>query len=317
MKKIPVIVVIALFLGMAIAPSIDSQTVKKQDTNGGMRIDFCAEFASHFINKSDDIKKVELIDFSSTIYVAAYSLEEFRALKEKIYEINKNNTELEVGYVPLLEKSYFIHPFVYTYELENLIEELQNRNQSEKLKVLIDLEPFFYEVDLIEKFFSFGKNKRLIQYILENADEYNIEIFTAELSASNLFCSTKIGQKFLELIGVSYPLNKYPHKKIVMFYSSTFDVYLERYGINSSLIKMFYVNKIKSFIVHNSKKYGQRFQVALGCTATGITGKDPLLSPEDLDKDLNFLYKNGIKTAIIYRLGGLNESYLEVIKRYL
>ncbi len=86
----------------------------------------------------------------------------------------------------------------------------------------------------------------------------------------------------------------------------------------SSIIKHTSVqNNIKKDIIKISRHLGDNLQVALGTIAKGIIGNEPTLSPKDLDKDLAYFKKQGIETAAIFRLGGLNEEYMRVIKRHL
>jgi len=151
----------------------------------------------------------------------------------------------------------------------------------------------------LRNFFSFYKNKKLIKKIFENANNLNIEILTAEYPIPS-----KLSQKKLELLGISYPIKKYPHKRITMLYSSMIK--------NKSIL-----DNIKNFVIYKSKEYGPNFQVGLGTIAVGILGNEPILSSKNLDKDLNFLRENNIKTAVIFRLGGLNKEYLNVINKYL
>lgn len=105
-------------------------------------------------------------------------------------------------------------------------------------------------------------------------------------------------------MGVSYPIEKFPHKKIVMFYSSM---------IKSKNAQ----NSIKKIIIKKSKQYKQYFQVGLGTIAIGILGNEPILPPKNLEKDLDFIKKQGIEIAVIFRLGGLNKEYFKIIKKYL
>lgn len=97
-----------------------------------MRVNFFEEFPT-----DENLEKTRLINFDSTIYIAASSFQEFQALRKKL---NNINPELEAAYWPVLEKSYWISPFSFTDELENLAEDLQKNKQTEPLKVLIDLE---------------------------------------------------------------------------------------------------------------------------------------------------------------------------------
>jgi len=290
MKKVIAIWAILLFFGIAVVPSITSQNPSTQGSNNGMRIDFFESSPT-----DENLSKASLIDFPSTIYLRSSSLEEFRLLEKKLHDINP---DLEAAYFPFLEKTRFISPFSYTYELENLIEDLQKNKQNKTLKVLLDLELPSDKRLCVKNLLSFNKNKKLIEQIFERADEFNITIVTAETTKPIWFNT---------LLGVSYPPDKYPHENIIMFFPSIYAVNLMR-------------NIAKMRTIHKIKVYGSDLQIGAGIIgrpdAPGAENY-PLITAENLDKDLSFLEKNGIKTAVIYKLGGLNESYLNVIKKYV
>lgn len=259
--------------------------------SNNMKINFFEEFP----NKKN-LTKLKLIDFSSVLYVAAKSFEEFKSLKEKIIRINP---KIEVAYWPILKKSYWVSPFSYTCELKNLFNDLKKNKRKNPLKILIDLElPMLNKELFLLNLLSFFRNKKLIRGIFRDAKRLNIEILTAEYAISS-----KLHQKKLELLGVSYPLNKYPHKKLIMFYSSMLK--------NESLLE------IKRYIKKQSGEIDGLLQIGLGTIAVGILGNEPILSPENLDKDLSFCKKQNIGSVIIFRLGGLNRQYLKTIKKYL
>lgn len=260
-----------------------------------MKIDFFEEFPTE-----ENLRKIKLIDFSSTIYVAAKSIEEYNFIRKKILKIN---SKIEVGYWPILEKSYWISPFSYTFELRKLYDYLIKNKKHKSYKILIDLElPFLSPKLFIWNMFSFFKNKKLIKKMFKDSKNLNIQILTAEYPSPN-----KIIQNALEVIGISYPIKKYPHKKSMMFYSS--------------MIKnKFILKKIKQHIIKCSKRYSEQnmtLQLGLGTIAKGILGNEPILKPEKLDEDLSFCKKNNINSVIIFRLGGLNKTYLKKIKKYL
>ena len=215
MKKPLVIGIIVMFLSMAITPSVSSYTVKNQNINKGMRIDFFEEFPT-----IDNLEKANLIEFPSTIYLAAHSLEEFRELEKNLSLINP---ELEAGYWPILEKTYYVSPFCYTYELENLINDLEKNKFNNTIKVLIDLELPADNKQFIINPIRFHKNKRLIQSLFKNANDFNITIITAEYPTP-----IKFSQPFLKLIGISYSIRRYSHTMSVMYYSSVIEEYLPR-----------------------------------------------------------------------------------------
>ena len=257
-----------------------------------MKINFFEEFPSE-----KNLAKLKLINFPSIVYTAAKSIEEFNVIKKKISKINP---KIEVGYWPILEKSYWISPFSYTFELRKLYNDLLKNKKNKSLKILIDLElPFLSPKLFFWNLFSFFKNKKIIKKIFTDSKKLNIQILTAEYPIPS-----KIVQKKLEWLGVSYPINKYSHKKIIMFYSSMIK--------NKFLLK-----KIKQYITKRSLELDKNLQIGLGTIAIGIFGNEPILKPEKLDKDLYFCKKNKINSVVIFRHGGLNNLYLKKIKKYL
>jgi len=295
MRKIIVIGVIILFLGVAFPRITTSQNLEIRSIKGGMRIDFFEQFPTE-----ENLSKASLIDFPSTIYIAATSLEEYKIFENTLNLIHPN---LETGYWPILEKSYYMSPFSYTYEIEKLINELKQNNQEKKLKIILDLELPRNKIQCFENIFTFHKNKQLIKQIFLQSESLNIEIYTSEYPAP-----IKSFQTFFQILGISYPLSIHPHKMIIMYYSKMIEIK-----------SPFLINFIKKQIVHNNKLYGEDFQIALGLTAKGIgNGTEKyIISPEILDRDLGFMAENGIKTVTIFRLGGLNESYINIIKKYV
>ncbi|MBN1377157.1 hypothetical protein JW949_02380, partial [Candidatus Woesearchaeota archaeon] len=255
-------------------------------------VDFFEEFPN-----DKNLAKLKLVDFPSVIYVASKSLKEFNIIKKKILKIN---SKVEVAYWPILEKSYYISPFSYTSELKELYNDLIKRKKDKPLKILIDLELPFLNIKLfLLNLFSFFRNKKLIKRFFADSEKLNIEILTAEYPVSS-----KIIQKIFWALGVSYPVDKYPHKKIIMFYSSMVK--------NKFLLK-----KIKQYIRKCSRELGKNLQIGLGTIAIGILGNEPILTPENLDSDLSFCKEQKIDAVVIFRLGGLNNLYIKKIKKYL
>ena len=293
MKKFLVTVIFTLFLCTIISPLICSQNLEKLNFNGSMRIDFFEEFPSE-----ENFSKAELIKFSSTIYIAASSLGEFFQYKDMLYDINPI---LEAGYWPILNESYWISPFSHTYELENLLNDLQKNSQNEELKVLLDLE--LQGKKYIKRnigSLSFYKNKQLIKQLFLKADEYNIELYTGEYPSRHI-----LDEILWNLFGITYPIQKFPHKKMIMFYSSGLDC------------KPHLKNSIARYLILQHNKYGDSIQAALGCIDVGRSEEGLLISPGTLDTDLSFMYKNGIRNVTIFRLRGLDSDYINVIEKYI
>ena len=75
-------------------------------------------------------------------------------------------------------------------------------------------------------------------------------------------------------------------------------------------------NQMRRFLVAERGKYGRKVEIALGCLAPGVYN-EPLLTLDALDRDLKFAQDAGFDTATIFRVGGLNEDYMKVIRKYV
>jgi hypothetical protein len=254
-----------------------------------MNVHFFEEFPSE-----QNLEKVKLISFPSTIYVAAKSISEFNIIRA---DIENANPMIEVGYWPILEKSYWISPFSYSSELEMLYHDLNNNRMNKSTKILLDLElPLLKPRLLIINLFAFRKNKRMIQQFFMDSEKLNIELMTAEYPGFN-----SMTQNVMEWLGISYNMARYEHKKIIMLYTSVIR--------NKALQSM-----IRRHIIRSSKRMNGRLQVGLGTISFGIFGREPILEPEGLCNELAFCKSNGIQSVVIFRLGGLNGKYIDQIE---
>ena len=64
------------------------------------------------------------------------------------------------------------------------------------------------------------------------------------------------------------------------------------------------------------QEFGDNYLVGLGTIAVGIGGDEPLLSPQQLKSDLELAEKTGINEVIIFRFGGLNKEYVQVLHEF-
>lgn len=256
-----------------------------------MRINFFEEYPT-----IENFEKAKLIDFNSTIFIAAYSLGEFYKYKKNLLYINN---KLNAAYWPILPRSYWISPFSYNSDLKKIFEEL--KQNKEQLTVLIDLElPLNKNKFLfIRNLLSFVKNKRMIKQFLKESSFYNINIITAEYPPVTAFILN-----IYRMLGVSYDTQKYGHTSCVMYYTSM---------IPSNYI----FNKIKKTLINIKKEKNKNLELGLGTMATGVLGNEPIISTEDLARDLLFMKDNNFTVATIFRLGGFNEEYYKVIKPFI
>jgi hypothetical protein len=240
------------------------------------------EFYEEFPNK-ENLKKLKLINFPTKIFIASKSPEEFFKY-EKIAKSFKR--DIEIAYWPIIKNSYWISPFSNTKDLIELFSEL------DKLKnpLLIDLElPLrkrwkMYFMNILH----FWKNKKLIKDFLENNKS---RITTAEYIRSPL-------KKWTKFIGLDYRVKT---NKSLMFYSST---------INKETADVWRENIRK---IKNKPDYS----ISLGIIARGILGNEPIISPENLEEDLEFVKKAGFEKVIIFRLEGINKEYIRVLKKFI
>lgn len=145
-----------------------------------------------------------------------------------------------------------------------------------------------------------NKNKNLIGELLITLNKLGVEVFTAEIPRLR----GALPRGFFRWLGVSYDIKKYPHTKIIMYYTSM---------IRSSLAEKLFRDSISNGV----KRYGNNFQVGLGTIAVGVFGNEPIMELELLERDLELVRNCGIETVTIYPMGGLNRKYLSVIREYL
>lgn len=251
------------------------------------RIDFFEEYPVF-----ENLQKAKMITFPSTVYIAADSLFEYQKKKNIILSLNP---KVSTAYWPILPNSYWVSPFSNTDDLKKFTEEILSTD--EPLTVLVDLElPLLKNKKLyLKNFFKIKKNKKILKKFFEEASLRQIKIITAEYPP--YFFGFSILYK---IIGISFDPKKFKHTQCIMYYSSMI----------KNKIKLFFIKKeIKKISNKNPE-----LQLGLGAIATGIFENEPRLSPSSLEKDINFMKSINVKTAIIFRLGGLDEEYLKVIK---
>ncbi|MGY4884256.1 MAG: hypothetical protein ACP5NZ_01625 [Nanobdellota archaeon] len=239
------------------------------------------EFYEEFPNRKN-LQKLKLINFPSKIFLAAKSLEEFQNY-EKIAKSYKK--DLKIAYWPIVKNSYWVSSFSNTKDLIKLSSELDTIKNS----LLIDLElPLIRRWKMyLKNIFSSRRNKTIIRnFILKNKDR----ITTAEYP----FASTS---RLMKLIGLSYEID---YEKSIMWYSS--------------MISKAYNRKIKKYIIGIKDK--SNYSVSLGVIARGILGNENILSPKDLEKDIEFIKNAGFNKIIIFRLGGLNKEYVKILNKF-
>lgn len=246
-----------------------------------MKINFFEEFPT-----KENFEKAKLIKFNSKIYIAAKSLREFDKYAKQIKKINKGVTP---AYWPVLRQNegYWLSPFSETKALERVFKELEEYDKN--LTVLLDLElPSRAPRLFLKNFLRFFKNKNLIKEFVKTKPK-KVELVTAEYVINNWLFN-------LVLSSLGVHLRKGISERIFMCYTS--------------MARNDYWEKVMKKNIKKQKSVG------LGVTAVGILGDEPLISTQNLEKDLELAKNSKTETVTIFRLGGLNKEYLEVINNF-
>lgn len=260
-----------------------------------MRISFYEEFPT-----KENLDKIKLINFPTKLIVAAKSLNGFYSIKDLIKKYDNKNIK-EIVYWPVLEKDegYWFSAFSKNSALKRIILELQQNKKP--LTIMWDAELPFYKSLILKEVFNYFKNRKIILDFFRNAEKYQIKILASEYPLESRFLRNLLFDLFL----ISSDTKKYNNKKIAMLYTS----FLK----NHSDIEKFLEKQIQI----GKRQFGKDFMVALGTIATGINGDEPILKPEELERDLKILKKNGISEVVVFRLGGLDKGYVNVIKKHM
>ncbi len=252
-----------------------------------MRINIFEEFYS----TQELIDRCKKIPFSSTVFIACKSFEDFVRTQKTIY---KEAPEIELGFWPILPKSYWISPFSYFSELSDLYTNLSKYRGGSEVKVLLDLElPLLHPSLFLINAPNYRANKLAIEKIFMLNKTGKIRLYTAEYPMP-----LPIMRWVAAILGVHYPHHHLSHTTITMLYNTTF----------GKIMKKFFMQKIISCVAKQSHN-----QIALGLIAPGVFNERNLLSPEALSKEINILNKNGINQVTIYSLAGLDKEYLKVV----
>ncbi len=255
-----------------------------------MRFNFFEEYPT-----LENLEKARLIDFQSTVFLTASSFIEYKENQKLLLSINPN---LYTAYWPILPNSYWISPFSNIKDLQNFIKEIFSIK--EPITILIDLElPLVKHKELYFKnFFSFWKNKKILKNFFKEAKNHNINIVTAE------YPPFFIGIGFMyRLLGISFDVKKYKYTQCIMYYTS--------------MIKSKFISNLVRKEIIKIRKNNPDLQLGLGTIATGVLENEPILSAQSLKKDIEFMKVNNIETGIIFRLGGLNKDYINLINNNL
>ncbi|HIG93593.1 TPA: hypothetical protein HA234_05345 [Candidatus Woesearchaeota archaeon] len=247
-----------------------------------MLISFFEEFPT-----AENLQKVKQVTWRTKVYLAAKSVSQFKG-----YTANITSKKVqEVVYWPILsrQEGYWISPFSERKALEKLFWELHGKN----IPVMLDLElpttqnPWLYLTQAL----NFPSNKKLITNFIST---YQGQIYQAEY-----YPEGKRNQRLLQFLGLHYPQPKV--KVIKMLYHS---------------LHHFSEDFLRRQLQQGQQVWEKNFVVGMGTITKGIHGNEPRLSAQQLEKDLELAQKMKIQEVVLFRLGGLNKKYGEILKKY-
>lgn len=240
-----------------------------------MKITFFEEFSTQ-----RNLDQLKLVTFPTKLYIAAQNLQEFRKFEKQL------PVPLIYWLVLDMKDGYWISPFSKRGALVKHFKEVER----ESLAFMLDLEnpifaPWLYFIELP----NFLRNKHFIKKFIQTAKP---GLTLVEMSGD---------EKKLQRWGLSYESDIAYIAK--MAYTSMMRGPRERRTA-----------RLHRICDAGIKKYGKRFKIGLGCITHGISGTEPILTPEQLGEDIEIVKRVGVSEAIIFRLGGLNEDYVKIIK---
>lgn len=246
-----------------------------------MRVNFFEEYPG-----DGGLEPAALVDFPSTVFVAAESVEAYRAHSDELAAINP---ALETAYWPVLPESYWISPFADAEELESLFEATAGFEDP----VFLDLELPVGRPELFVR--NAGEaiaNRRRIRQFVQAADG---EVVTGE------YPPVPAIDWLWEPLGLTYD-GSLGHTRCPMYYTSVLpDGLVEPVG-----------DAVEAMV-----RGDDRVLVGLGTIASGVFEDEPILSPAELERDLDRLASAGAEEVVVFRLGGLDEAYLDVIEQFV
>jgi hypothetical protein len=258
-----------------------------------MRINFFEEYAT-----DDNLSKLALVSWPATVFIADSSLIDF-AMHIQDYE--QQYPHITFGWWPLLPVSYWLSGLANPEEIGALLNALLAWPHERTLPILLDLELPQKASLYLTSLAHLRANRRLLADFLANAPDHNLRVYTAEYPSPNALIS-----RLISALGISPPFSL-PHTKLPMCYSSMMRKYFgERVW-----------KWMQRFETRFMQDHPERVGLALGVIATGVLGNEPLLTAQGLADDLEWAERSGAREVCIFRLGGLNESYVSVIERFL
>lgn len=254
----------------------------------GLQVSFFEEFPTN-----NTLENLALLHVPTKVYLAAHDLEEFRQWRD---DIQQQHPATEIIYWPLLpeEAGYWISPWSDTKALEHLFATIL---AEKNMAVMLDIEVPKKRSLMLRNAFLWSKNKKMIEHFLQQAPQKNITAYMIE--------TTHLPVAIRREIGLAYDSEKFAMNPIRMYYSSfrlrfTPEIYVQA--------------RFEAEVQSAAEGKGL---MGIGLIAPGIYGSEPRYDAARLQRELKTINQTSIPEAIIFRLAGLDEEYIQVITPFV
>lgn len=252
-----------------------------------MKLGFFEEYAT-----AQNLDKLRLVNFPISLHLGIRDIKQFLTVK---HEIEKKFKQVkEIVYWPLLKvtEGYWFSGFTKTTTIERVITELNS--VKENFPVLWDAElPLFHKQLFLTELPHLRKNSFLIHSALLHQNPKH-PLIVAQFPRSNL------KELFARICATAFSFTHY-HRLDMLYTSMMKRVDKERY--------------IRQIMRLNKDRY-QKYSVGLGLIDKGEGDPTPLFTLAELERDLRIASQEKIAEVVIYRLGGVNKEYLQILKRH-
>lgn len=254
-----------------------------------MQIDFFEEFVDE-----RTLPLIQDLPKPTRIIIAAGTPAQYRLHARTIQEKTEG---VSTAFWPILPGSYWISPFSDHADIVRLTGELAEMDPGEE--VMYDLElPIMNKKLFLRNAPGFFRKKDAIRKSMKTLARRGIRVSSAEYPPPG-----RAAALLLRGLGVSFDPPGIPYTRIVMYYTSMIpDGWIRR--------------AVDRQVLRDARRYGDLYQAGVGTIAPGILGDEPVLSPAGLEKDLAFLRDAGVQRAVVFRLGGMNDDYLMIVRAF-
>lgn len=262
-----------------------------------------------------ELDNLHLVRFPADIHIAGKSLNGFDNQARQVY--SSNSQIKRVGYWPTLdpEEGYWMSAFADPMAIERVTSELAERNsEDERLLLTWDAEIPHQTPTLMARNLPRAlKTRRDIQGFLASHEQHNLDIVVAQFAAHTMPVPAPawVTEKILGAWGTHFDPHKYNIEGVAEMTYTSFGKYP---GIEGAIFHNFTPAQLIKAAERGVQRHGDKYAVGIGALATGEMRNEPTLTVPEFERDLKAAKQAGVERVFIYRLGGLTQDHVDIIK---